>query len=131
VPVLTESYCLLAPKKLCSARSAAERRDRAQRHPGRWPPGWRRPRPAVRTRRAGHRPARRDAWVSSTGRLAPGAKLPTLDELAAQYLCSLAVVRTAVELLRQQGLVVTQQGRGTFVRDRTVTRRHGVERYSP
>jgi GntR family transcriptional regulator len=65
-----------------------------------------------------------------TGELAPGAKLPTLDELAERNLCSLAVVRKAMDLLRQQGLVVTRQGLGTFVRSRPSARRHGIDRYS-
>jgi GntR family transcriptional regulator len=64
------------------------------------------------------------------GEYAPGARLPTLDQLAEQHRCSLAVVRKAVDLLKQQGLVVTVQGRGTFVRDRPHARRHGIERYS-
>lgn len=64
------------------------------------------------------------------GEYAPGTRLPTLDELAASYLCSLAAARGAVELLRQQGLVVTKQGRGSFVRERPQARRHGIERYS-
>jgi GntR family transcriptional regulator len=59
-----------------------------------------------------------------------GYKLPTYDELAEQYGCSLAVVRKAVDLLKQQGLVVTMQGSGTFVRQRAIARRHGMERYS-
>ncbi|MGL5826123.1 MAG: GntR family transcriptional regulator [Nocardioides sp.] len=62
--------------------------------------------------------------------LAPGEKLPTLDELAETHRCSLAVVRRAVELLRQQGLIVTRQGKGSFVREKPATRRHGIERYS-
>jgi len=57
------------------------------------------------------------------GALAAGEQLPTLDELAEQYGCSLAAVRSALGLLRQQGLVVTRQGRGSFVRDITVGRR--------
>ncbi|WP_433732574.1 GntR family transcriptional regulator (plasmid) [Actinoplanes sp. CA-051413] len=65
-----------------------------------------------------------------TGRYAPGQKLPTLDELAEVNLCSLAVARKAMDLLRQQGLVVTQQGKGTFVRERPSARRHGIDRYS-
>jgi len=64
------------------------------------------------------------------GRYAPGEKLPTLDELARANLCSLAVARAAMDLLRQQGLVVTRQGLGTFVRERTSARRHGIDRYS-
>jgi GntR family transcriptional regulator len=61
---------------------------------------------------------------------APGEQLPTLDRLAEQHRCSLAAVRKAIDLLKQQGLVVTVQGRGTFVRDRPHARRHGIERYS-
>lgn len=64
------------------------------------------------------------------GHLAPGEKLPTLDQLAETHMCSLAVIRKAMELLRQQGLVVTHQGKGTFVRMRPTSRRHGIERYS-
>jgi GntR family transcriptional regulator len=64
------------------------------------------------------------------GEWAPGTKLPTFDALADQYGCSLAVVRKAVDLLKQQGLIVTQQGTGTFVRERPTARRHGVERYA-
>jgi GntR family transcriptional regulator len=60
----------------------------------------------------------------------PGQQLPTLDQLAEQHRCSLAAVRKAIDLLKQQGLVVTVQGRGTFVRDRPHARRHGIERYS-
>src|SRR3954466_2813055 len=62
--------------------------------------------------------------------LAPGERLPTLDQLAEQHRCSVAAVRKAIDLLKQQGLVVTVQGRGTFVRDRPHARRHGIERYS-
>lgn len=65
-----------------------------------------------------------------TGEYAGGQQLPTLDEIAGAYLCSLAVVRRAIDLLKAQGLVVTLQGRGTFVRARPQARRHGIERYS-
>lgn len=65
-----------------------------------------------------------------SGEYPPGAQLPTLDELAATHLCSLAVVRKALDLLRQQGLVTSVQGRGNFVRERPKARRHGIERYS-
>lgn len=64
------------------------------------------------------------------GEYPPGSRLPTLDQLAASYLCSLAAARGAVDLLRQQGLVVTVQGRGSFVRERPRARRHGIERYA-
>jgi GntR family transcriptional regulator len=65
-----------------------------------------------------------------TGEYAPGQQLPTYDDLAAAYLCSLAVVRKAVDLLKQQGLLITVQGRGTYVRERARARRHGMDRYS-
>ncbi|WP_207386551.1 GntR family transcriptional regulator [Protofrankia symbiont of Coriaria ruscifolia] len=59
-----------------------------------------------------------------------GSRLPTLDTLASEYMCSLAAVRDALDLLRQQGLVITKQGLGSFVRERAKARRHGIERYS-
>lgn len=64
------------------------------------------------------------------GEYAPGQQLPTFDDLAATYLCSLAVVRKSVDLLKQQGLLITVQGRGTYVRERARARRHGMDRYS-
>lgn len=60
----------------------------------------------------------------------PGDQLPTLDGIAEANLCSLAVARAAVDLLRNQGLVITVQGKGTFVRQRPTARRHGTGRYS-
>lgn len=64
------------------------------------------------------------------GAYAPGQQLPTLDELGEHFKCSLAAIRKAIDILKQQGVVVTIQGRGTFVRDRPHARRHGIERYS-
>jgi GntR family transcriptional regulator len=43
-------------------------------------------------------------------------RLPSLDTLAAQHDASREVVRRAIGILRGEGLVVTQQGRGTYVR---------------
>ncbi|MEU4165202.1 GntR family transcriptional regulator, partial [Actinoplanes sp. NPDC026670] len=65
-----------------------------------------------------------------TGVHSPGDRLPTLDELAADNLVSLAVARKAIDLLKQQGLVITVQGKGTFVRERPSARRHGIDRYA-
>jgi len=64
------------------------------------------------------------------GELSPGEQLPTLEELAGEFMCGLTAVRDAVELLRQQGLVISQRGLGSFVRQRATARRHGMERYS-
>jgi GntR family transcriptional regulator len=59
-----------------------------------------------------------------------GHKLPSFDDLAKIYGCSLAVVRKAVDLLKQQGLIITMQGTGTFVRSRPIAQKNGIERYS-
>lgn len=51
----------------------------------------------------------------SQGIYGPGAQLPTEDQLAAEFGVSRATVRQAVGELVKRGLVVRQQGRGTFV----------------
>lgn len=63
------------------------------------------------------------------GQLKPGEQLKTLDALAAEYKCSTVTVRAAIEMLKQQGLVIARQGRGTFVRERPRARRQGRGRY--
>ncbi len=50
------------------------------------------------------------------GDLAPGAQLPSLPEICAEYGISPQTARSAVRVLRDEGLVVTRQGVGTFVR---------------
>jgi GntR family transcriptional regulator len=65
-----------------------------------------------------------------TGEYAPGQQIPILGAIAAEYSCSGAPVRAAIEALKQQGLLITRQGKGTFVRERARARRHGMERYS-
>ena len=49
------------------------------------------------------------------GRLGPGARLPTEQELMAAMGVSRTVVREAVAALRAEGLVTTRQGAGAFV----------------
>ncbi|SET81989.1 winged helix-turn-helix domain-containing protein [Nonomuraea wenchangensis] len=51
------------------------------------------------------------------GSLAPGTPLPSTAKLAEQYDASLSVVKLAVGVLRTEGLVIGQQGKGVFVRD--------------
>jgi DNA-binding GntR family transcriptional regulator len=53
------------------------------------------------------------------GTFAPGDRLPTVTELAEQYGVAKMTVQRAVSELREEGLVMSWQGRGTFVRDRT------------
>jgi DNA-binding GntR family transcriptional regulator len=52
------------------------------------------------------------------GALRAGDRLPTEVDLMAEYGVSRIVVRNAVEILKNEGLVSKEQGRGTFVRDR-------------
>ncbi|GGO83782.1 GntR family transcriptional regulator [Nonomuraea cavernae] len=51
------------------------------------------------------------------GSLAPGTPLPSTAQLAEQYDASLSVVKMAVGILRNEGLVIGQQGKGVFVTD--------------
>jgi len=51
-----------------------------------------------------------------TGRRTAGERLPSEHELADHYSTSRPTVRRAVARLKAEGLVVTSQGRGAFVR---------------
>jgi GntR family transcriptional regulator len=55
----------------------------------------------------------------SSGVLAPGQRLPSEPDLAAEYDASRNTVRLAIALLTNQGLVVSRQGLGTFVLEPT------------
>ncbi|GAB2614334.1 GntR family transcriptional regulator [Kribbella endophytica] len=50
------------------------------------------------------------------GRLRPNANLPSVQELQQKYDVSRSTVRSAVDLLRTEGLVSVVNGRGSFVR---------------
>ena len=54
-----------------------------------------------------------------SGQLQPGAKLPTYAQLAEQYKVSVSTAQAALRILRDRGLIEGQQGKGTFVADRT------------
>jgi DNA-binding FadR family transcriptional regulator len=58
---------------------------------------------------------RRLASEIESGRLVPGARLPTEHEIMTATGVSRTVVREAISALRAQGLVVTRQGAGAFV----------------
>jgi DNA-binding FadR family transcriptional regulator len=60
---------------------------------------------------------RRLAADITGGKLAPGSRLPTEQEMIAATGVSRTVVREAVAALRAEGLVVTRQGFGTVVAD--------------
>ncbi|MDQ2813679.1 MAG: GntR family transcriptional regulator [Actinomycetota bacterium] len=51
-----------------------------------------------------------------SGELGPRAPLPSESYVQQQYGVSRGTVRAAVSILRDEGLVVTIGGRGTFVR---------------
>ncbi|WP_433382666.1 GntR family transcriptional regulator [Streptosporangium sp. CA-115845] len=65
-----------------------------------------------------------------SGEFQPGDRLPGLPDLANTYGVSLVTVRHAISKLKQEGLVVSQQGKGNFVRKKLRVRRYGIERYS-
>jgi len=50
-----------------------------------------------------------------TGRLGPGERLPSLRRIAGWAGVNVNTVRSVYESLEEEGLVVSQQGRGTFV----------------
>jgi GntR family transcriptional repressor for pyruvate dehydrogenase complex len=56
-----------------------------------------------------------------TGRLAPGARLPSEVELAARFQVSRPVVRQALDRLRSDRLVESIRGSGTYVRAQPAT----------
>lgn len=53
----------------------------------------------------------------SAGEFAPGQVLPSIKALAAEYGVAPQTMQNTVRLLRDDKLVVSQQGRGLFVRD--------------
>jgi GntR family transcriptional regulator len=53
-----------------------------------------------------------------SGRLAPGDEMPSENELAAEYDTSRKTARSALALLRGEGLITTGQGRRAVVRPR-------------
>lgn len=57
-----------------------------------------------------------------SGSLAPGAALPSTAQLGQRYDVSASVVKAAVSVLRTEGLIVGQQGKGVFVREDAAAR---------
>ena len=64
------------------------------------------------------------------GALPPGAPLPSESSLMQEFTASRGTVRQAVALLRSEGHVITEKGRGTYVRPVLPKRRLGADRYS-
>lgn len=66
-----------------------------------------------------------------TRKLAPGEKLPSGNELAQRYGVARMTIQQAIRLLRDEGLIVSRQGSGVFVRERTaraIALRPNIER---
>lgn len=64
------------------------------------------------------------------GALAPGARLPSERELIDDFGSARGTVRQAIALLKAEGLVVTEHGRGGFVRGRPPVRRLASNRFA-
>lgn len=54
----------------------------------------------------------------ATGHLKPGMQLPTVRELATTLRVNPNTIARAYEILDQENVITTQQGRGTYVRER-------------
>lgn len=70
----------------------------------------------------------RDAIVSED--LAPGDQLPSEAELVDRFGVSNGTARKSLGLLRGEGLIVAEHGRGVFVRQRPKVRRLAYDRFS-
>jgi GntR family transcriptional regulator len=65
----------------------------------------------------------------TSGEFAPGEAIPSEQDVMQYYAVSRTTTRQAIALLRAEGLVITEHGRGTYVRPRLPVRRLGAERY--
>lgn len=52
-----------------------------------------------------------------SGELAPGDRLATMSQMQTDYDVSSTVIREALKELRREGLIIGQQGKGTYVAD--------------
>ena len=64
------------------------------------------------------------------GELAPGDRLPSESELMRRFNVAQGTVRNALGLLRGEGLVVAEHGRGVYVRTRPRLRRLAHDRFA-
>ena len=64
-----------------------------------------------------------------SGAVPPGAFLPSESALMREFHAARGTVREAVRLLRDEGIVITEHGRGTLVRPALPVRRLASERY--
>jgi GntR family transcriptional regulator len=71
-----------------------------------------------------------DALREHINDLPDGARLPGEDEIMKQHGVARATARSALAVLKNEGLVVSRTGSGTFVRRFRPLRRHGSRRLS-
>ncbi|RSN38550.1 GntR family transcriptional regulator [Amycolatopsis sp. WAC 04197] len=64
-----------------------------------------------------------------TGVYEPGEVLPPIPDLAKEFGVSAMPVRQALDRLKAQGVLVSRQGLGNFVRQLPPLRHHGTDRY--
>ncbi len=57
-----------------------------------------------------------------TNQWTPGQKISTLVELEREFEVARVTIRQAIDVLRQEGLLHSQQGRGTFVGEKSLSR---------
>jgi GntR family transcriptional regulator len=65
----------------------------------------------------------------NNGELAPGERLPSERDLMETYSAARGTVRQAVAILRAEGLIETEHGRGGFVRRRPAVQRVAHDRF--
>lgn len=65
-----------------------------------------------------------------SGELAPGARLPSESELMQRFDVAQGTIRNALGVLRGEGLVLAEHGRGVFVRERPRLRRLAHDRFA-
>jgi DNA-binding GntR family transcriptional regulator len=63
-----------------------------------------------------------------TGTLPPGSQLPSHRELSEEFGVAMETVKRALNELRAEGLIVTRQGKGTFVRTEVGTPADSADR---
>ncbi|WP_372441540.1 GntR family transcriptional regulator [Plantactinospora mayteni] len=67
----------------------------------------------------------------AAGAIPAGALIPSESALTAEFRVARGTIREAINVLRVDGLVVTEHGRGTYARPNVAVRRLGPDRYRP
>jgi GntR family transcriptional regulator len=65
-----------------------------------------------------------------SGQVAPGELLPSESQLVQHYGVTRTTIRQALDVLKAEGLVVAEHGKGSYVRPRPQVRRLGSDRFA-